>query len=127
MILRQPALRDADKAAQPGFRRQQIVKAAVAAALVEVVADRQQIAGFVVEKRVVDLAEFAALFEQILDQLRCAWPPGCSLRRRPRGDGPARSFDPVADSIRRRHLPALDRSSGTSSMCSRATSRKLGA
>ena len=69
MILRQPVLRDADKAAQAGFGRQQIVKAAVAAALVEVVADRQQIASFVVEERVVDLGEFAALVDQILDQL----------------------------------------------------------
>ncbi len=66
MILRQLSLCDRDEAAQPRFGRQQIIKAGIAPALVDVVSDGEQISRSVVEEVVVDFAEVTGLQHEIV-------------------------------------------------------------
>ena len=66
-VLRQLTLGDGDEAAQARFGRQQIVVARIQPALIDVVADGQQIARLVEQEVVVQAREFAGLQRQGFD------------------------------------------------------------
>ena len=67
-FLRQRALGDSDKAGEAGFRSEQIVIASIATPLFDVVANRQQMAGFVIEKVIIHRSHGAGLLRQAFDQ-----------------------------------------------------------
>ena len=64
-FLRQLSLGNGDEGAQPRFRGQQIVKTGVAPELVDVVADREQVAGAVVEEFVIHRCQSARFQRQV--------------------------------------------------------------
>ena len=75
VLLRELPLRDRDKASQPRFRRQQIVKPAVEALVGDVVSDAEKVAVLVIEESVIDVGQLPAANRQ-LPQIRNAFRRG---------------------------------------------------
>ncbi len=93
VVLRQLALRDAHEAGQSRLRREQVVVAGIEAAIVHVVADRQQVARAVVQEAVIHQRQIAGLLRQLFDRrdaLACPLAQALGTS----GTGPAQRLDP---------------------------------
>src|SRR5205085_1984994 len=100
--LRQLLLRDAYKNSEPGFRREQIVVRRIAAALGHVVADREQVTLFIVEKAIFQLCKGARLRDQILDRCNALARALRAVANRPSLPSTESSVDAISVSERTR-------------------------